>query len=97
MKLTRTQLKEIIREELQRLDERWRRRRSYYSKDPRWIKAKYAGVDASGNPFKRGEEVLYYPATKKFYTGKEADEAWRDFTSAAQDDAWMDSQFPNYR
>lgn len=67
--------------------------RSSYKDDPRWIKAKYAGYDVKGRPFKRGEEILYYPRTKKIFTGKEAEKAWKDFTSTRQDDDWMGSQF----
>jgi hypothetical protein len=64
-------------------------RSSSYSGDPRWITAKYAGVDAHGKPFKKGEEVLYFPNGKKFYTGAEADRAWREFLSAKGDEEGM--------
>ena len=64
-------------------------RSSSYSGDPRWITAKYAGVDAHGKPFKKGEEVLYFPNGKKFYTGAEAEKAWREFLSAKGDEMGM--------
>lgn len=64
-------------------------RSSSYSGDPRWITAKYAGVDAHGKPFKKGEEVLYFPNGKKFYTGAEAERAWREFLSAKGDEMGM--------
>lgn len=67
----------------------YQRRSSSYSGDPRWITAKYAGVDAHGKPFKKGEEVLYFPNGKKFYTGAEAEKAWREFLSAKGDEMGM--------
>jgi predicted kinase len=66
------------------LDEYGRRRSS--GGDPRWIKAKYAGTDAKGQPFKKGEEVLYYPHGKKIYAGENAKSAWRDFLSMRGDE-----------
>jgi hypothetical protein len=57
-----------------------------YGGDPRWIKAKYPGVDKSGNPFKRGDEVLYWPVTKTLMAGKEADAAWQQFLSEKGDE-----------
>lgn len=66
---------------------------SRYKDDPRWIRAKFAGTDANGRKFKRGDEILYYPKSKTILTGKEADKEWKDFESIAQDDDWMNSQF----
>jgi len=64
-------------------------RSSSYSGDPRWITAKYAGVDAKGRPFKKGDRVLYFPNGKKFYTGPEAEKAWLEFLSAKGDEEGM--------
>lgn len=47
--------------------------------DPRWIIAKYPGKDQEGKPFKKGENVLYFPRTKTFLTGSKADAEWRKF------------------
>jgi hypothetical protein len=57
-----------------------------YRNDPRWIKAKYPGIDMDGKPFKRGEMVFYYPKTKDFLTGAAAEKASRGFDSAAEDE-----------
>jgi len=68
---------------------RGRVRSSSHSGSPRWITAKYAGVDAYGKPFKKGEEVLYFPIGPNFYTGAEAERAWREFLSAKGDEEGM--------
>lgn len=57
-----------------------------YGNDPRWITAKWAGVDFRGVPFNRGAEVLYYPRTKRIYTGAEAEKLWAEFQAAAADE-----------
>ena len=54
---------------------------SHYSGDPRWITAKYAGVDAKGLPFKAGETVFYFPKGKRIYSGANATEASSRFES----------------
>jgi hypothetical protein len=61
-------------------------RMASYKDDPRWIAAKFAGVDMNGNPFRKGQQVLYYPRTKKILTGKEADKAWREFEALSFDE-----------
>ena len=60
----------------------------YYRRagSPRWITAKYNGIDSKGKPFKKGEEVLYFPNGNKFYTGAEAERAWQEFLSAKGDE-----------
>lgn len=62
------------------------RGRGGYAGDPRWIRAKYPGTADDGTPFKKGEEVLYWPRTKTFMVGKKAEQAWRDFQSQAADE-----------
>ena len=60
--------------------------------DPYWLVAKYPGKTRDGTPFAKGERVLYFPRTKTFFTGKEAETAWRRFqTEAADDDFGMRS------
>lgn len=83
----RSVLKTAVREEVE-VNEYYRRSSSY-SGDPRWITAKYNGIDSKGKPFKKGEEVLYFPNGKKFYTGAEAEKAWKDFLSAKGDEEGM--------
>lgn len=60
-----------------------------YSNDPRWITAKYDGVSKNGEPFKRGDKILYYPSTKDIYAGEEAEKNYRDFESHAADEYQM--------
>lgn len=61
-----------------------------YVGDPIRIVAKYPGVDINGKPFKKGEEITYYPRTKTIISGVEGEQAYRDFLSAAADeDAYM--------
>lgn len=72
-----------MKELIERLVSEWRGGRSgRYSGDPMWIKARRPGVDVNGKPFKRGAEVLYYPSTKSIISGKEAEQAWREFEAA---------------
>jgi hypothetical protein len=59
---------------------------SRYAGDPRRIVARYPGVDAKGKPFKKGDEVTYYPRTKTIISGSEGEQAYRDFLSAAADE-----------
>lgn len=65
----------------------------YKNLDPRWIKAKFNSKDANGNPVKKGQEILYFPATKKVLTGKEAEESWKFFLQSKQDEEFYNSQF----
>ena len=83
--------KEEVEESVE-VNEYYRRsgfRSSSYSGDPRWITAKYAGVDTKGRTFKKGEEVLYFPNGKKIYSGPEAEKMWREFLSAKGDEMGM--------
>jgi len=83
---------ESVEEDQGTVSEYYRRggyRSTSYSGDPRWITAKYAGTDSHGKPFKKGEEVLYFPNGKKFYTGAEAEKAWLEFLSAKGDEEGM--------
>jgi len=59
------------------------------SNDPRWMKAKYPGVDGLGRSFARGDDVLYWPSTKTFMTGAEAKAAWHKFLSEKGDEEGM--------
>jgi hypothetical protein len=54
--------------------------------DPYWMTAKYPGKDRNGKPFRKGDRVFYYPLTKTFLTGPEAEAASRDFESHAFDE-----------
>lgn len=88
IKRLKQQLRSLgVREEVEVTE--YYRRSSSYSGDPRWITAKYAGVDAKGRAFKKGEEVLYFPNGKKIYSGPEAEKMWREFLSAKGDEMGM--------
>ena len=60
--------------------------RSSYARDPRWIVAKYPGVDAKGLPFRKGDNVFYFPSTRTIYAGVNAEEASRRFESERADE-----------
>ena len=76
-----------------------------YKDDPFWMKSKYDGVSGEqrlpvqrrmrkgGVKFKKGDEILYYPKGKVIMVGKEAEQAWRDFQAAAQDEDFYMSQY----
>ena len=74
-------------EEVQRLMELGGR--SGRGRDPYLMKAKYAGTDAKGLAYKKGEEVLYYPNDKLILAGANKDKAWREFQAARDDEAFM--------
>ena len=61
---------------------------NYYRNDPRWLIARYPGKTRDGQAFKKGDRVLYYPATKTFLAGEKAEQGWRDFEAAAFDEAF---------
>lgn len=62
------------------------RHKSNYAGDPRWITAKYAGIDAKGTPFAKGDQVFYFPSGKRLYAGAAGDEASRRFESERADE-----------
>jgi hypothetical protein len=76
-----------------------------YKDDPFWMKSKYDGVSGEqrlpvqrrlrkgGVKFKKGDEILYYPKGKVILVGKEAEQAYRDFQAAAQDEDFYMSQY----
>jgi len=76
-----------------------------YKGDPIWMKSKYDGVSGEqrlpvqrrlrkgGVKFKKGDEILYYPKGKVIMVGKEAEQAYRDFQAAAQDEDFYMSQY----
>ncbi|MFA4971345.1 MAG: hypothetical protein WC683_01945 [bacterium] len=60
--------------------------RSGRGRDPYWITAKYAGKDAQGTPFKKGDRVFYYPHDRSTLAGKAAEQAAREFQAAKDDE-----------
>ena len=76
-----------------------------YKDDPFWMKSKYDGVSGEqrlpvqrrlrkgGVKFKKGDEILYYPKGKVIMVGKEAEQAWKDFQAAAQDEDFYMSMY----
>ena len=78
-------------EDIERLDELGGGRYSGGGRggDPRWMEAKYAGQAKDGTSFRKGERVLYFPNTKSFFVGKQAEKEWKDFLSAKGDEEGM--------
>ena len=76
-----------------------------YKGDPVWMKSKYDGVSGEqrltvqrrmrkgGVKFKKGDEILFFPKGKVIMVGKQAEQAWRDFQAAAQDEDFYMSQY----
>jgi len=56
-------------------------------RDPFWMNAKFPGKDKNGVPFKKGDRVFYYPATKTILTGDAAEKAALQFQGAVDDEA----------
>ena len=61
----------------------------HYPNDPHWITAKFDGVDRKGLPFKKGDQVFYYPNGREIYAGANAEAAEADFKACAEDEAFM--------
>ncbi len=68
-----------------------------YKNDPRIISAKFAGICAeSKKPFKKGENILYWPNNKKCYLLDHAPEARKDyanFLQSVQDENFYSNQY----
>ena len=84
-----TSMRALIRslEEAANLDERYGRRQSY-SRDPYLTKAKVAGTDKKGLPYKKGDEIMVYKDGST-YAGANKDQEWRNFQAAKDDEAFM--------
>ena len=78
-------------EDIERLDELGGGRYSGGGRggDPRWMEAKHAGQAKDGTSFRKGERVLYFPNTKSFFVGKQAEKEWKDFLSTKGDEEGM--------
>lgn len=84
-----SELKKLLKSQKLKEDkdlEEWGGGRRAYPRDPFWIKAKYPGKDINGKPFKKGDRVFYYPNTKTFLTGADAEKASREFEAAKADE-----------
>jgi len=54
-------------------------------RNPRWIYAKFAGTDANGRRFSRGDTLFYYPKDKRILSGEAAhvaSRAWEEVQGA---------------
>lgn len=61
-----------------------------YNGDPYWMTAKFPGTCAkTGEPFKRGDRVFYYPRERKCYAGAAGEAAAADFAACAADEEFM--------
>ncbi len=63
-----------------------RHTKSSYAGDPRWITAKYAGIDAGGTAFSKGDRVFYFPSTRGIYSGQAGLDASNRFESERADE-----------
>lgn len=56
-----------------------------YSKDPYWTTARFAGVCAkTGEAFKAGDRIFYYPNGRQSFAGAAAEAAAEDFRTCAE-------------
>ncbi len=63
-----------------------------YSGDPYWMTAKFPGVCAkTGEAFKKGDRVFYYPKERKAYAGAAAEAAAQDFKTCAEAEEFYSS------
>ena len=69
---------------------------SSYAGDPRLMNSRFAGVDMYGTAFKKGDEILYYPNQprgKNTICGEKAQQEYRDFCAAVQDEDFYNGQY----
>ena len=72
-------------------------RKSSYSNDPKWIKAKFdSSCKQCNNPIKRNEDIYYFPIGKNVYCHVCGEIHSSLFESERQDEDFMNSQFPSY-
>ena len=57
-----------------------------YSKDPRWITARYGRCEKCGAELK-GKNALYFPIGRHVYCEKCGEPLWREFQSEKADEA----------
>lgn len=64
-----------------------------YKNDPYWTTAKRPGVCAkTGEAFKAGTRIFFYPSTGGCYVGQAAEAAALDFQACAEDGAVFNGQ-----
>ncbi len=64
--------------------------------DPMWLKSKYPGIAIDGTPFKKGDDILYWPRMpkgKNVMVGKQAQKEWAEFQSNAADESFMSGDY----
>ena len=69
-----------------------------YPRDPYWLTAKFNSTcPKCKETIKKGQQAFYYPSTRECYCQKDScgGNASREFTAAAEDEAFMCSQFPD--
>jgi len=69
---------------------------SSYARDPHWIIARFAGLDANQFPYKKGDRVFYFPAGKRIYAGAAGLDAARRFESERADEDVSNGYGPAY-
>lgn len=60
----------------------------HYSRDPRWITARFGRCGKCGVEI-AGKDALYYPATRSIFCEKCGESEWQSFLSAAHDEDVM--------
>jgi hypothetical protein len=58
----------------------------YYSRDPRWIRARFNSTCRCGWPIKAGDEILYWPYNRSVQCSTCGEPAWQQFLSEAADE-----------
>jgi len=59
---------------------------SSYARDPHWITARFAGLDANQAAFQKGDRVFYFPSGKRIYAGAAGRDAAQRFESERADE-----------
>lgn len=60
-----------------------------YSRDPRWLDARFAGKCAGcGAAFRKGDRIFYFPIGKRAVSGECAERAAAEFRAMVADEAY---------
>lgn len=71
-------------------------RKSYYSSDPRWIKARFASTCEHRNcgaNIPKGADAFYFPASKSIYCHECGEEESAEFEAARWDEDNLNAVF----
>jgi hypothetical protein len=64
-----------------------------YSRDPYWLRARFASTCKCGAAIKKDERIFYYPSTKTALCPECSEKAAADFNASVQDEAFYNGGY----